>query len=542
MDSFTGTWRLIRLALRRDRIKIPVSVLGLLAMSGLSAPALVDAYPDAQTQLAYIAGSAPSVVGRLFQGTVQGVNLGSIVMAEIFLFTSVILAVMSIFMITRHTRHNEEIGAGELIGSAIVGKSAPLTAALIVTIGFNLIFGILLFAALAGIPELEKTGSFYFAASISMVGIFFAGVAAITSQLSDYRRGANGMAIGALIGFFLIRGFGDALGDLSADGLTVTASWLSWLSPIGWGYQVLPFTANRPSPMLLLLAVFIVCLVIGYALLRRRDLGSSIFESRAGLARAKANLLSAGGLARRLQIGSLLAWSAGFLITGVMIGVLANDFRETFEENELFQDFLALSGGDNFVKSMVSSMMPIFAAMLSGFTVTAMAKMIDEETSGRLEFLLSSAQTRLKWLMSHISFISLGLVLALLLLGISGGFSYVLTAEVLEISFMEIVWSALANLPAMLLFMAVILFVYAAIGRFVRTFAWFYYIYVALIGSLASIWSWPQWASNFSPFVHTPSVPSCHIEWLPLLAMTGLAAGLVAVSVWLLNRRDIALK
>jgi len=185
VDSFTGTWRLVRLALRRDRIISPASILGLLLMSGLSAPALVDAYPDAQTQLAYIAGSAPSVVGRLFQGTVQGINLGSIVMAEIFLFTAVILAVMSIFMITRHTRHNEEIGAGELIGSAIVGKSAPLTSALIVTIGFNIIFGVLLFAALASIPELDKMGSLYFASSLTMVGVFFADSRISTKAISD---------------------------------------------------------------------------------------------------------------------------------------------------------------------------------------------------------------------------------------------------------------------------------------------------------------------------------------------------------------------
>jgi ABC-2 type transport system permease protein len=175
MDSFKGTWRLVRLAIRRDRISTPVTLLLALGMSGLSAPALVSAYPNAETQLAYIAASAPSVVGRLFQGTVQGVNLGSIVMAEIFLFTSVIIAIMSILMVTRHTRWNEEVGAAELIGSSVVGKNSPLTSALIVTVLANAVFALLLFASLAPISELDVRGSAYFTLSLFSVGTFFAG-------------------------------------------------------------------------------------------------------------------------------------------------------------------------------------------------------------------------------------------------------------------------------------------------------------------------------------------------------------------------------
>ena len=181
-----GTKRLVRLYLRLDRITIPATLFLAIAMVAGSAPALVSAYPDYTTQLAYVASSVTSVVGRVFQGTIQGVSLGSILMAETFIFTAVILAIMSIFIVSRHTRYDEETGASELIESMQVGRNSSLTGALIVAVGANVVAGLLIFLSLLTVPELEKTGSLYFAMSLVMTGIFFAGVSAITVQLSDF--------------------------------------------------------------------------------------------------------------------------------------------------------------------------------------------------------------------------------------------------------------------------------------------------------------------------------------------------------------------
>lgn len=543
MDSFVGTRRLIRLALRRDRIVLPVTlVLAILMVVG-SAPALIEAYSEYSEQLSYVVSSAPSVVGRVFQGTVQGVNLGSIMMAEVYISAAVILAIMSIFIITRHTRHNEETGAGELIGSTEVGRSAPLSAALIVAIGANVVAAIAIFAGLISFPELDAAGSAYMAVSLGAVGIFFAGVAAITAQLSDYRRGANGMAIGVLAALFLIRGFGDAMGDLAADGLSVTASWLTWLSPLGWGYQVLPYNGNRLFPILMIIGVTIIAIGISYFMMNRRDIGSSIFHTKPGPKNAKQSLLSARGLAIRLQKGGLIGWSAGFVVFGGMMAIVANDFQETFTENEMFQELLASTGASgSLVDTIIAAMFPLMAAMLSAYVISALSKMQDEESSGRIEYLLGTALGRLKWLFSHVGFTIFGIFVNLGLMGAAGGLGYVLATSGGETTFMDIFLAALVSVPAMLLFMSCIVLVFSFVGRFVKTFAWTFYAYCALIGSLARIFTWPQWVTNFSPFVHTPAYPSNSLEWLPLYIMTGLSLVLLATAALFFSRRDISLK
>ena len=54
---------------------------------------------------------------------------------------------MSIFTVIRRTRADEETGRTELLASAVVGRAAPLAAAVTVAIGASLAIGVLITAA-----------------------------------------------------------------------------------------------------------------------------------------------------------------------------------------------------------------------------------------------------------------------------------------------------------------------------------------------------------------------------------------------------------
>ena len=542
MDVFTGTVRLLRLALRRDRITIPVMVLLAVALVGGTAPALVSSYGAPEQVLSYISSAVPSVVGRVFQGAVQGATIGSVLIAETMLFGLVIIAIMSIFIVTRHTRHNEETGAGELVGSGVIGRSAPLTAALLTAVLANIAAGALIFTALALVPEFDASSSAFLAISLSSFGVLMASVAAVAAQLSDYRRGANLMAMSVLGVFFVIRALGDALGDIGADGLSVMTSWITWLSPMGWSYQVLPFASNRLFPILMLLGLSVVLSGVAYFLMSKRDIGSSIFNSKPGPARAKTSLLSSAGLAHRLQKGNLVAWTIGYGTAGVLIAVVVNDFRATFEDSDVFSDFVNSAGGSSFLESIIATMFPLLAAMLSGYVISAITKMQDEESSGRIEYLLSTALGKVKWLFSHVSYAFMGILATLGIMGVAGGVGYSLAADAAsELSGTEVFTAAIVNIPAMTLFMSIIVFVYASFGRLVKSFAWAFYAYCALIGSIGGIFGWPAWASYLSPFYHTPLYPTSNFDWLPLFIMSGLAAIILVLSAKLFARRDLSL-
>ncbi len=127
---------------------------------------------------------------------------------------------MNIFLVTRHTRADEEAGRTELLGSAIVGRRAPLSAALIVAGLANLALILLLTASMVS-NGLPVSGSLALSLSIGLAGAAFAGIAAVIARCATTSRGANGAASAILGLFFLIR----AAGDLADNGLGWLSRW-----------------------------------------------------------------------------------------------------------------------------------------------------------------------------------------------------------------------------------------------------------------------------------------------------------------------------
>ena len=56
-------------------------------------------------------------------------------------FGAIVAGLMSMFLVGRHTRAEEEYGRDELVRSGVVGRYAPLTSALLVVVVANLVFG-----------------------------------------------------------------------------------------------------------------------------------------------------------------------------------------------------------------------------------------------------------------------------------------------------------------------------------------------------------------------------------------------------------------
>ncbi|MCA1671826.1 MAG: anibiotic ABC transporter, partial [Actinobacteria bacterium] len=240
MSAFTGTGALVRLALRRDRIQLPVWLLALTGVQALTVSSVLGLYTDEAQRTTLAIASARSPVSLVFNGIVSGTSVGATVMTQSFLIVAVAAALMSTLCVVRHTRQNEETGRAELIGSAVVGRHAGLTAALLVTVGANVVLALLTALVLIG-NELPVTGSLVAGAGVAAVGVAFAAVAAITAQIAQTARAANGMAAATVGVAFLLRAVGDVSGEVTEGGTRNVSAWLSWLSPIGWGQQMRPY-------------------------------------------------------------------------------------------------------------------------------------------------------------------------------------------------------------------------------------------------------------------------------------------------------------
>jgi ABC-2 type transport system permease protein len=540
MGSLTGTGALIRLILRRDRIKLPLWIAAIAGMLAVSVPALKEVYGTTQDLLVYASTTASSVAARMLGGPVDGPNIGSVLMVEYFVWGALAAAFMSTLAIVRHTRQNEETGRSELIGSLVVGRHAALTAALIVVVGANLVLTALIALAITA-NNLPGEGALAMAAGIGGTGIVSAAIAAILVQVTESARSANAMAAAAIGAVFLVRGLGDALGKVAADGLSVTSSWLSWLSPIGWGQQMHPFGNTQLWPMLLFVVLFAVLAGFAFRLTTWRDVGAGLRATRPGPTHGAARLLKPAGLAWRLQRGVLIGWAVGAVVFGVTFGVTSVEFQDLLVENEQFIQYIEQFGSSsNLTDLFFSGMIAIGGITLGAYGLQALQRLRSEEAGGQVESVLAGNVSRPRWMLSHIGWVIVGIALLVTLFGVSTGVSYVLAADAPWSEVARLSTAAWVQVPAMLVLAGLAIAVFGALPKLAIAVTWSAFAFCLILSQFGGVLNLPQWVMNISPFTHTPAAPAASVAVVPLVMLAAVAVVLAIAGLAAFRRRDAA--
>ena len=130
MTTYTGTWPLVRVALRRDRVIASVWVLLLVVVVYASAAATESLYPtvaDRVTAAEAINNSAAIVA--LYGPILDVTSLGELAMTKLTVLYAVFVALLFLVLVRRHTRTEEESGRAELLGGTAVGRDAQLAEA-----------------------------------------------------------------------------------------------------------------------------------------------------------------------------------------------------------------------------------------------------------------------------------------------------------------------------------------------------------------------------------------------------------------------------
>ncbi|MEU4645082.1 anibiotic ABC transporter [Micromonospora sp. NPDC023814] len=539
MSAFTGTGRLARLVLRRDRVRLAVWVLGTPLLGYALAGSVKEFYPDEASRVGYATTSASSLVARAFNGPIAGTELGAVVVAETYVTLALLAALLSTFAVVRHTRQNEETGRAELLGASVVGRYALLTAALLVVVAANVLAAALLAVALAG-AGLPLAGSVAAAAAVGGVGVAFTGVAAVTAQVSVTSRGANALAAATVGVAFLLRAAGDVLGEQTDGGLRVVSAWPSWLSPLGWGNQVRAYAGERWWVLALPVALLVVGVALAYALADRRDVGAGLVAPRRGPATAVPRLLSPAGLAWRLQRGALLGWAIGVAVLGLSMGIAGDEFNAMIEENPAAAEAIsAMGGGAKLIDAYLAAMLGLFALTIGAYVVQALLRTRGDETDGRLEAVLATAVGRTRWLTTQVVAATLGALALVLLGGLTTGLGYgLVTGDPLGQT-AELGGAALVRLPALLVVAGVVTALFGLLPRWSVALSWAALIGFLLLGQLGAVLDLPQAALNLSPYTHVPSVPAVDLAALPLVVLTGVAVVLLAAGLAGFRRRDV---
>ena len=431
---------------------------------------------------------------------------------------------MSMFVVGRHTRAEEQSGRSELVRSSVVGRHAPTAAALLVAAAVNVLMAAAVALAMIGLGQ-PAAGSIALGASLGAVGLVFAGVAGVAMQVNQSTSGAYG-ATGAVLGLaYLLRAAGD-----------VGNGTLSWLSPIGWGQSMRPFADERWWPLLLLLGATAVLVAATFALLGGRDDGQGFVAPRPGPATASRGLTSPFGFALRLQRVAVAGWAAGLLLAGASIGLTARDAESILGDSQEVQNLLDQAGGgvvDNYIAISLFSM----ALIATGFAIQSVLRMRGEETAGRLEPLLATALARPRWAAAQVAVAAAGSVVVVGASGLGAGLADAFGADDAG-RLPLLLGSALAFVPAVWVLIGASVALFGLLPRAAPA-AWGLLAACYLSGLLGPLLSLPQWVQDLSPYAHVPLLPAADLAVAPLLVLTAVAAALTAVGIAGFRRRDV---
>jgi polyether ionophore transport system permease protein len=517
----SGLRTLVALALRRDRVLIPAWVLGLGVAVVLVAASYASLYEteSSRREVVRTLGTTPATLalyGRIYADSVGGLvawRLGGVALA--------LAGLMSIFIVTRHTRAEEETGRAELVGAGVVDRHAPLAAALITAALASVALGVIV---TLGALSNGAAGALALGLSFAAVALVFAAVAAACAQVMGSGRASNGLAIGVLGGAFALRAVGDA-----------GPHWLAWFSPLGWAQAVRPYGGERWWLIGALLALAALLTYAATRLADRRDLGAGIIPPRPGPPRG--TLATPLALAWRLQKGALAGWAAGFLLIGAVFGSIAQDIGDVIGDSPDVRDALSRLGGSSSLSdAYLATTFGVLALIAAGYGVQAVLRLRSEETSGRAEPLLATAVSRTGWAVSHIVIALAGTALLLVLAGLTAGITHAAqTGDIGQLP--RLLGAALAQTPAAWVLAGIAIALFGLQPRW-SVLGWAALALCLALAELGPVLELSDAVVGISPFAHSPQLPGGAFSAAPL-TLAAIAAAFAAAGLAGLRRRDL---
>lgn len=528
MSTLAGTGELVRLALRLDRVRLPIWVAGILAFVWVSAASVIGLYPDPESIATYVAlvEGNPTLIAVEGPGIgFDSPNVGVVFVNETTTWGAIALSLMAVFLVVRHTRTEEDAERTELLLARQVGRHALLASSLVVVASAVTLVGALTVALLVSLG-LPAVGSFAVGAAFLGVGLVATTFAAAAAQVMATARGALGMGVGFVGVVYVLRAVGDVGNEV-----------VSWMSPIGWAHRIRAFAGEDWWVLGLFLGSAALFVAVAVVLSDRRNLGSGIVAQRLGPARSPRWATSPLGLAWRLQRGTVLGWTVGLFVLGLVFGTVGRDIEQLFEDNPDFEQFLAQMEGASMTDTFFAFTLALGAMMACGLAISSVLRIRSEETAGRVESILATATSRHVWAGSHLAVTVMGATLVLAASGLGTGLGLAFSvADPAQLP--RMVGSSLGHVPAVLVLAGLTMLLVGALPRLVAM-SWGLLAAVLVVGLFGDLFELPQWARNLSPIEQSPSLPAEAFTVPPVVVLTLVAAAAAMAGLMALGRRDV---
>ncbi len=522
----SGVGVFVRAFARRDRWLVLWFAVGTTILYWSQAVSVDGLYATraAFEEAAALMGSNPAFVAMA--GPARALDTtGGQVAWQATAFGAVVAGLMSMFLVGRHTRAEEESGRDELLRAGAVSRHTPMTAAVVVVVVANVILGAGVTASLVAYG-LAFEGALVLGVGLVGCGLAFGAVALLAAQVTSSNRTSYGLT-GAVLGLaYGLR----AVGDVSGGGL-------SWLSPIGWYQAMRAYSGERWSPVLLLLLLAVLATVAAYAAFDRRDFGAGLWATRPGPDRAAPTLGSPLGLWWRLQRGTVAGWAAGMLLTGASYGSIGDQVRSLLGDGGLSRELFTGSAGGDLVDGFYATAAAMLALLASGFAVSSALRPRIEEDEGRLEALAGTAMPRSRWWLSQVFLTAVGSlgVLVAAGAGLALGFGLA-TGEWSRAD--DLLLAVVVLTPGVLVLSGVARVLVGAVPRW-APLAWLGVLFCVVVLLFGAALRFPGWLLDLSPFTHLGRYPAEPVPWSGAVLVLLAAAGLSAAGWAAFRHRDL---
>lgn len=527
-----GLGPLLGLAVRQNRWFFLTWVLALAALAPLTAAAYETIVDPANAPLLIRTMENNPSMRALLGPPTDLTTAGGFTVWRVGTFTVTMAAVLAALSVVRSTRAEEEDGRAELVRSTAVGRHTPLVAGVLAALAACLALAVLTTAGMVAVGE-PLAGSVALGLGTGLVGAVFAGVAAVSAQLTSSARRARAIALWTVAAAYTDRAMAD--GASTQDPLHR----LGWASPVQWMALARPYAGERWWVLLLPLAS--AGLLIGTALLleSRRDHGAGLWPARRGSAGAPASLRSPLGLSWRLLRGSLLGWTVGMALLALAMGSISTGFGDVLEGTpQLAVIFERLGGGaEQLREALYVALLSLVAIVMGIFAVQLFHRLVVEEQQGRAELVLSTAVPRSRLLGSYLLWATVVPVLLLTLVGVL----MTVNQAVADGDWawpVRIAAGALALAPGGLLLLGLAVLLHGWAPRL----SWLVWavagwsLFVVWVGAVLGL---PQWLTHLTPWAALPQLPVEPMDWPVVLGTTALALVLMGLGVLGYQRRDL---
>lgn len=532
--SFAGTRTMARHILRRDRVRMTVWLASITLFLVYFMFALTTVFDAAALQGRAAVMRTPT--GIIMGGPGFGLDhyTGPVAVAnEGTVYLVLALSLMSIFHVVRHTRADEESGLAELVRASAVGRHATAGATMLTLAGHLLVVGLVSGLVMSAVSDQAPVAdSLAMTLGACAVGLVFGAVALVAGQVSAHGRTAIGISLGLFGAAFVVQ----AAGNVRQLG----GSWLSWLSPIAWAQQSRAFVDLRWWPMLLSVVATVVALVLAAQLSAHRDFGAGLVAPRPGRPEAVPSLRSPVALAWLQQRGALFWSTAGLALmwygTGTLMSTIDDMVDDLVHDNPAFAELFG-SDPSMFTSAFVGTMTLFLALCAAAYALAMAQRARGEETSGRLEVVLATPVSRVRWLGAQIAVTASGTVL-LLLISMIALWLGALSVGISDPGFGDYLGELISYLPAVLIFQGLAVALYGWFPRAMGA-SWILLAFVFVVGMFGPLLNLPTWVQAISPLYWVPGDVGA-VEWLNVVVLAAVAAALTALGCIGMRTRDIS--